>query len=979
MRMLSLPIDISRRLIASGPNIAVILLIAWASISFILTAPDLGRGRDIAFVELMRLSCGAMIYFAAFLFFNSRNKLCLAALILLISCSTVSLTSLIGFTPGPGKYMAAAFGDNQILGAFLTGFLPLTAALALTESKVQRMLAFGAMILVACALLVTGNRSGYIGAGVGLIVTGWLAQRAGIRPVTAILCAIREKRTRYVVSAALVFLFSYLGLTGAGTTVLERARTFANLSEDGSVATRLQTWRISANMVLARPLMGSGVGSFPLRFGDSYRVMGGNQSHYRVPSAAQVVKEGVTLSSIAHNEYLQLATELGLVGLALYIAVLVLFFKHGVQAMCQMSNGTPRWLLLATLGAVAAQTVDAFANPGWRFIDVSPLLWLFLGLGMATARWNYRDTPKLRAPSGYSSQLLGPMGRLLSAALMVAITTVLYMGNVHGSNGLPVPQYIGVDANRDNRIVFDDTSDQTTAAKPFRFWLNNDRDLDGVFDPGEQDDADPREGPPDSNDLIIASDRDLEDFTRLHIRAPSDYDPDRWRVTLRFTTGLPVINVWGATEPGTRYLTDRDTAARQRIVSFRAKVDSLSEVAVPKELFVNSDKTAHLIFEGRAVGKGTLTVRFYDRLGQRVAEDQVYVDLKDIKGMYDHFSVGDSHNVDVRAISPIANLIHMAEDRAERPGYILFVHGWRLQGWERRAFAETAFKRLWHRGYKGAFGLFSWPTEWNPGTYWSHVSDPINYDRSEQKAFVSARGLAGLLVHLYGQYPGQVRVIAHSMGNVVVGEALRQYVETNPSHPIVHTYIATQAAVPAHAYDATAPTIISQRRQRYPNVYAAYPVGFSFPYFGTVFAAVNNKMSNYYNEQDYALDKYTLNQEFKPVNSRLAASFGITYQYTTNAYNQRPSGFYRISSLGGGPELLRFPEDRYEIFAFAAPSWSKALGEQENIRGPFTELVDLQAEFSFGSTPTGHSAQFRSTFRRRYPYWDRVLTTFGLR
>ena len=76
-------------------------------------------------------------------------------------------------------------------------------------------------------------------------------------------------------------------------------------------------------------------------------------------------------------------------------------------------------------------------------------------------------------------------------------------------------------------------------------------------------------------------------------------------------------------------------------------------------------------------------------------------------------------------------------------------------------------------------------------------------------------------------------------------------------------------------------------------------------------------------------------------------------------------------------ELL-FPDDRYEIFAFAAPSWSKALGEQEGIRGPFNEVIDLQHEFSFGSQPRGHSAQFRSTCWRRHKYWTKVLETFGL-
>ena len=45
--------------------------------------------------------------------------------------------------------------------------------------------------------------------------------------------------------------------------------------------------------------------------------------------------------------------------------------------------------------------------------------------------------------------------------------------------------------------------------------------------------------------------------------------------------------------------------------------------------------------------------------------------------------------------------------------YILFVHGWNLAPWERDAFAETAFKRLYWQGYKGHFGAFQWPTDYS--------------------------------------------------------------------------------------------------------------------------------------------------------------------------------------------------------------------------------------------------------------------------
>ena len=54
-----------------------------------------------------------------------------------------------------------------------------------------------------------------------------------------------------------------------------------------------------------------------------------------------------------------------------------------------------------------------------------------------------------------------------------------------------------------------------------------------------------------------------------------------------------------------------------------------------------------------------------------------------------------------------------------------------------------------------------------------------------------------LLNRLNGEYPDNVDLLAHSMGNVVAGEALR----LSGTNQVVNTYIAMQAAVASYAYD----------------------------------------------------------------------------------------------------------------------------------------------------------------------------------
>jgi len=82
------------------------------------------------------------------------------------------------------------------------------------------------------------------------------------------------------------------------------------------------------------------------------------------------------------------------------------------------------------------------------------------------------------------------------------------------------------------------------------------------------------------------------------------------------------------------------------------------------------------------------------------------------------------------------------------------------------------------------------------------VTDPRNFDNSEFIAWQSAAGLRNKLKDLNAEYPGHVYMLAHSMGNIVAGEAL-QLAAQNGDGRVVNTYVASQAALPAHDYDAT--------------------------------------------------------------------------------------------------------------------------------------------------------------------------------
>ncbi len=544
---------------------------------------------------------------------------------------------------------------------------------------------------------------------------------------------------------------------------------------------------------------------------------------------------------------------------------------------------------------------------------------------------------------------------------------------------------LAVDANRDNVISFlPNTNDQTSASRPYTFWLNNDRDS-GSDDQAE--DLDPNGGQIDNADTTIANQRDLEDFTRLHLKmdavnmSQSQAGTLTLRLEWRAVTGTPSLRLFRASETsGTnRYLFDSTVAASQLAGGFGNAVGTVasgSSLVLPASVWTGasgSNVFRPFLFEGVSAGQGQLWAVLLTSTGAVAESTPVHLRLAGVTNLFEHFTAGDTNAMDWSRV-PLGytrtyDSGSYSAASPETTDYILFVHGWRMQPWERRAFAVTAFKRLYWQSYRGRFGLFSWPTEYTavPGI------PPENYDRSERKAWISAFALRRLLLDLNRTYPNRVRVMAHSMGNVVVSEALKLQSSRSVT-PVAHSYVASQAATVAHAYDAQGPqTLETDDSTDTPEVYAHYPAN-QLPYFFGMTNAVRldgltlrRRIFNFHNRDDYALEFWLINQDLKP---------DAYWAYSKKA------GRWERRNLGPNTPLF-FPQDRYEIDAHIAEARSRALGAAERdgfvVRGQIADQVNLfSAPFNYAGNDYEHSAEFRSTNMRRFTYWNQLLTTFQL-
>jgi hypothetical protein len=384
----------------------------------------------------------------------------------------------------------------------------------------------------------------------------------------------------------------------------------------------------------------------------------------------------------------------------------------------------------------------------------------------------------------------------------------------------------------------------------------------------------------------------------------------------------------------------------------------------PKHILSDGQKSWFLL-EGCRSGTGDLTF-VVKKDGVEMCKASVRLTLQPITYFYDTYSVSVTGE---RWEAQVATTAHHSETAGYQPTTdekFLLVHGWNMEGWEKRRWAETAFKRLWWQGYQGSVALFDWPTLHGFDGWWDVTVDSRHFDNSEFIAWQSAESLAKVLTELNGG--GTLRVMAHSMGNVAMAEALRKYTGTP-----LHTYIADKAAVSAQYYDAT----VAEREpaQQFngadtPDIMGHFASGDSStqPYmFRFVWRA--SRRFNYHNFDDYALKSWEINNNIKPDN----LVYQFNYHGSTTSYDESNGEdyFYRGILLQHVKLRTGYERDRHQIFSYCAESRSRALGQAASGVAGFTGW-NLYTAMGYDDHHYSHSREFRSNVAAESAFWRKV-------
>ncbi len=568
-----------------------------------------------------------------------------------------------------------------------------------------------------------------------------------------------------------------------------------------------------------------------------------------------------------------------------------------------------------------------------------------------------------------------------------------------------IPVELGVDNNRDGDLVLGSTDDQTTAAKPYRFWLNNDHDNYGQPDTYNAADDHPwTTKTPDNTGEKIESERDVEDFARLHLKIEGIRPAlETGTMTLGFKwksvqAGTPKIRLFKAadTDGGTKYLSNMAKAADQ--VSLGASALGIVEGTAILDLPVSywtstaSSPTKFFLYEGLGEGKGELSIVI--KKGNTVIGEggSVFLDILDIRKMYEQWSINPLAVIpdpDRDVLLPITGVTAVHDPTAGHTfqpawdenltdkNYVICVHGWRKGGpaaanaadfYKGRSDEITMFKRLWHRGFKGRYIGFIWPTydvtvtSVIPGYGDLQSALQSKFDYSEYRAWKCGEAFKIMVNGLPSGY--KKKVFAHSLGNVVVASALEKGMT-------VDNYALLNAAISARCYHKAAPTPINNSKDDLSDDATAAVRALSYRGdSATVGHArlenVGGKLSNFYLPNDRALSGaggWEDGQYLKPIKE---------YEYD----NSSSSSVYWDSSGWTN----RIVVDPHEAMAMANTSHSKAVGSAPVLAGAGGTGIDTNIDMNGPGMLFGieHEAVFKWRCSRTWEFYSKLWDELDL-
>lgn len=349
----------------------------------------------------------------------------------------LSLSCMIEFWGAPnesGVRTTALFRFFNGFGEMLAVAIPLFAALALKLRRTRAALLCGATAVLAwLAMLQALERAPIIGASVALIVLAFLS------------IAFRSFRPHSLRRAGLLIAaFAFVTALQVVPSPLTQGRSSAVTRLQATSATEPNTrvrflfWGIALEMWREHPLVGVGANNYDTAYPQARALFS-----VRNPASPLVAMHEEMLVERAHNEYVQILAELGIVGFALFLTfcgALAVATWRALRRSRQSAlvPGAACSLIAFALSSGASSASFRWMGGGLIFFFAAALISRF----SASAEEAERSTVKLSlVPARLATAVLLACALLMSIGRIAQGTNAVLHGAANQAQGSQAERY----------------------------------------------------------------------------------------------------------------------------------------------------------------------------------------------------------------------------------------------------------------------------------------------------------------------------------------------------------------------------------------------------------------------------------------------------------------------------------------------------------------------------------------------------------
>jgi len=270
--------------------------------------------------------------------------------------------------------LTSTLGNRNYVASYLALIFPIAFSFFLIESKKRNKIFYEvALLIIYTGIIICHTRAIWIALFFSLLLFGYLLSHYKINKI------LKDNKKWLIILFSFFLLITLIystdnPLNRSSITAAERAISTFDM-QGSSLRTRLLIWQSTLDMIKEKPLLGFGLGTFPLHY-LNYQA----EILQRIPDYLNFVGK----AGEAHNEYLQIWAEMGIIGLLSFLLIFMIFYKTKVNLIKKIGTINGKIIIIGLISGIMVTLIHSIFSFPFHVPAVGAAFWFIIGLTVAS-------------------------------------------------------------------------------------------------------------------------------------------------------------------------------------------------------------------------------------------------------------------------------------------------------------------------------------------------------------------------------------------------------------------------------------------------------------------------------------------------------------------------------------------------------------------------------------------------------------------